>query len=89
MDSNKNNGTIFININNCNIRQNEIKKEYNSDSTFCIICKKSEPVNRLLICSICKFNLVHIQCANLERLNAQNFACKECMNKSNLNNYEN
>ena len=89
MDSKKNNGTIFININNCNIEQNDISNQHKSDSTYCIICKKSEPVNRLLICSICKFNLVHIQCANIERLDAQNFTCQDCMNNSNLNNYEN
>ena len=35
-------------------------------SQFCIICKKIEPENKLLLCQACNFNLVHVACAKIE-----------------------
>ena len=51
------------------------------DSRTCIICQKSEPRNKFLLCPKCKYNLTYITCANLEISNLNNFVSLKCENK--------
>jgi hypothetical protein len=52
-----------------------------SDSKFCIECLKVDPVNKLLLCSSCKFNLTHINCIAINENEFHNFICTKCLTK--------
>ena len=81
IDKNK---TLIINSNQFKI--DKINNEFDaSDSNKCLICKKSEPINKLLICKFCKFNLTHIECVNIELSEIPNFICIHCESNSFYN----
>jgi hypothetical protein len=81
IDKNK---TIIISSNQLKI--DKIHNELDaSDSNKCLICKKSESINKLLICKFCKFNLAHIECADIELSEIPNFICIHCKSDSFYN----
>lgn len=47
--SKEKNGTIFINTSDLKIDENIINPGKIIDSLFCVLCKKTEPVNQLLL----------------------------------------
>ena len=82
--SNIKNKTIIINSNQFKIDKINNKLEA-SDSNTCIIWKKSEHINKLLIFNYCKFNLTHIRCAGIELSEIPNFICIHCKSDSFYN----
>lgn len=69
--------TIIINVVDFKIDINDnISNE--RDSRACILCNKTEPCNKLLLCFHCKYNLTHITCGNIEISALQNFICCKC-----------
>ena len=71
--SKEKNGTIFINTTDLKIDENIINPGKKTDSIFCVLCKKTEPINQLLLCQSCKFNLVHIGCAKIALVDLKNY----------------
>lgn len=69
--------TIIINVGDLKIDINDHIND-SKDSRICIICKKSEPCNKLIPCLKCKYNLTHITCGNIEISNLHNFVCFKC-----------
>lgn len=77
MSSDSKGGTIFINISDIIIKNEDNLSNY-EDSKCCIKCKKNEPCNQLLLCHIYKFSLTHIICGNIDLNQIHKFICFNC-----------
>lgn len=42
---------------------------------LCVICKKGNNENQLLLCPICRFNLTHLKCAGINSNHVSEFMC--------------
>ena len=77
LDSKAKNGIIIINSNQFHINNNNHQND-KSDSILCIVCKKSGPINQLVLCQKCKFNLIHINCAGISTSEITKYICHIC-----------
>lgn len=61
--------------------KNEIKDSSKKiDSKYCIICNNDNKANELLLCPICKYNLIHLKCAGINDNHICDFICLACRN---------
>ena len=54
---------------------------WKSDSKCYIECLKVNLVNKLLLCSLCKFNLTHINFIKINEYEFHNSICIKCLTK--------
>ena len=84
LDSKAKDGKIIINASQLKINSSIIQNKEPNDSVFCLVCKKTEPCNQLLLCKNCRYNLVHIKCQKLEWQDLQNYICDNCNKKNQI-----
>ena len=77
MTPNSKNGTIIINSGDFKLKASNTRRN-DGDSKICIKCKKSEPINELILCKNCGYNLTHISCGKIDISEIQNYYCDSC-----------
>ena len=72
---------------NCTDIEYENENDYriNNSSDYCMKCNKGNNRNVLLICDLCKYNVCHTYCDNLNSIPNDEWFCSKCRDKKYLN----
>ena len=70
---------------NCSDIEYENDYIVNNSSDYCMKCNKGNNRNVLLICDLCKYNVCHTYCDNLNSIPNEEWFCLKCRNKKHLN----
>lgn len=70
---------------NCSDIEYENDYIVNNSSDYCMKCNKGNNRNVLLICDLCKYNVCHTYCDNLNSIPNDEWFCLKCRNKKYLN----
>ena len=65
---------------NCSVIAYENENDYivDNSSDYCMRCNKGNNRNVLLICDLCKYNVCHTYCDNLDSIPNEEWYCLEC-----------